>query len=175
MSTKYIFFKKAFLEGASIDLYPLNYHLQMGVMLTIIKVFIILFLLYLWEQGTRRKLSKQISKRFFRMSLQVYSLLGQTEDLFLEGAGRRPHREITPQEHLVVIREEKSLSFCEIRNNPTPPLLFIRPPYKYVLQGMKFYDKFVDRYQGLSKESCCHQGEDLTNSQSFQKKMFLGI
>ena len=39
-------------------------------------------------------------------------------------------REITPQEYLVVIRAEKSLSFCEIRNNPAPPLLIIRPSYK---------------------------------------------
>ena len=33
-------------------MYPLNYLLHMGVTLTIIKVFIILFLICLWEQGT---------------------------------------------------------------------------------------------------------------------------
>ena len=29
-----------------------------------------------------------------------------------------------PQEHTVVIKDEKSLSFCEIRNTPNPSLLF---------------------------------------------------
>ena len=45
----------------------------------------------------------------------------------------------------------KSLSFSEIWNNPTPPSFFIRSPYKQVLQDMEFYDKFVDRFQDLSK------------------------
>ena len=48
-------------------------------MLTIIKVFMILFLLCLWEQGTPWQFSKQISKLSFQMSFQIYSLLGQTE------------------------------------------------------------------------------------------------
>ena len=51
----------------------------MGVMLTIIKVFIILFLLCLWEQGTPWEFSKQISKLSFQLSVQIYSLLVQTE------------------------------------------------------------------------------------------------
>ena len=33
-----------------------------------------------------------------------------------------------PQEHLVVIRDEKSFSYCEFRNNSTSPLMFMRPP-----------------------------------------------
>ena len=28
------------------------------------------------------------------------------------------------------VRDEKSLSFCEIRNSPIPYLLFVRSPYK---------------------------------------------
>ena len=48
-------------------------------MLTIIKVFIILFLLCLWEQGTPEQFSKQISKLSFQLSFQIYSLLAQTE------------------------------------------------------------------------------------------------
>ena len=52
-----------------------------------------------------------------------------------------------PQEHLVVIKNEKSFSFFEIRNNSTLLLLFVRSPYKYALQGMAFYDKFVDRFR----------------------------
>ena len=51
----------------------------MGVMLTIIKVFIILFLLCQWEQGTPWQFSKQISKLSFQLSVQIYSVLGQTE------------------------------------------------------------------------------------------------
>ena len=75
---------------------------------------------------------------------------------FLEGARRGTTSSDYPQEHLVVIRDEKNLSFCEIQNNPIPLLLFIKSPYKQVLQGMEFHDKFVDRFQNLSKEFCCH-------------------
>ena len=48
-------------------------------MLTIIKVFVILFLLCLWEQGTPWQFSKQISKLSFQLSFQIYSLLAQTK------------------------------------------------------------------------------------------------
>ena len=41
----------------------------------------------------------------------------------------------------------KSLFFFEILNNATPPLFFIRHPYKQALQDMEFYDNFVDRFQ----------------------------
>ena len=51
----------------------------MGVMLTITKVFIILFLLCQCEQRTPWQFSKQISKLFFQLSFQIYSLLAQTE------------------------------------------------------------------------------------------------
>ena len=46
-------------------------------MLTIIKVFIILFLLCLWEKGTPWQSS--ICKLFSQFSCQEYSLLVQTE------------------------------------------------------------------------------------------------
>ena len=49
-------------------------------MLAIMKVFIILFLLCLWEQRTPWQFSKQISKLSFQLTVQVYSLLGQTEE-----------------------------------------------------------------------------------------------
>ena len=48
-------------------------------MLTIIKVFIIVFLLCLWEQRTTLQFSKKISKLSFQLSLQIYSFLAQTE------------------------------------------------------------------------------------------------
>ena len=71
-------------------------------MLTIMKVFIILFLLCLLEQVTPPwQLPKQISKLFFQMSVQVYSLFGQTEGdrkiFFWSVQERVPHREITPE------------------------------------------------------------------------------
>ena len=73
------------------------------------------------------------SKLFFQMSIQVYSCLDQTEDEerpFLESARREGASWDFPQEHLFAIRDERSLSFCKIQNNPSPSLLFIRPPYK---------------------------------------------
>ena len=45
----------------------------------------------------------------------------------------------------------KSLSFCEIWNDPTSPLFFIRPPHKQALQDMEFYDKLLDGFQDLPK------------------------
>ena len=49
-------------------------------MLTVIKVFIILFLICLWEQGASCEFSKQINKLLsFQLSFQIYSLLAQTE------------------------------------------------------------------------------------------------
>ena len=48
-------------------------------MLTIMKVFIILILLCLWEQGSPQQFSKQISKLFFQLSFHIYSSLAQTE------------------------------------------------------------------------------------------------
>ena len=83
---------KPFLEGESTDLSSkLSLTCEMGVMLTISKVFTILFLLSLWEEGIPWPFPKQISKLFFQMSVQVYSLLGQIEGertAFLEGARR---------------------------------------------------------------------------------------
>ena len=61
--------------------------LHVGVMLTIIKVFIILFLLV--RIRNILAIFKTNSKLSFQMSVQVYSLLGQTEGewkAFFEGA-----------------------------------------------------------------------------------------
>ena len=80
------------------QIYPLNYLLYKGVMLTIIKVFTILFLLCLLEQGKPRQFSKEISKLSFQLSVQVCSLLGQSEgerQAFFGGCKKgKPHREI---------------------------------------------------------------------------------
>ena len=60
-------------------IYPLNYLLHKGVMLTIIKVFIILFIPCLWKQGANWIFSKQDLKLSVELSVQRYYLLGQTE------------------------------------------------------------------------------------------------
>ena len=49
---------------------------------------------------------------------------------FLEGTRRGAALWNHSQVHLVVIKDKKSLSFCELLNNPTPFLLLIRPPYR---------------------------------------------
>ena len=74
----------------------------MGVMLTIIKVFINLFLLCLWEQGTPWQFSKQISKLSFQLSFWIYYLLTQTEGerSFLEGCKKGDHIVILPSKAL---------------------------------------------------------------------------
>ena len=73
----------------------------MEVMLPIIKVFIILLLLCLWEQGTPWQFSKQISKLSFQLSVQIYSILGQTEGgkkgLFWRVQEGGPHCKIIPK------------------------------------------------------------------------------
>ena len=109
--------------------------LHMGVILTIMKVLIILFLLCQEEQGTPWQYSKQISKISFQLSFRIYTLLAQPnlrgkKDISWKGARRGTTLWDYPQEHLVVIRDKKSLCFCEIWNNPSPALFFIRPPYK---------------------------------------------
>ena len=86
-------------------------------MLTIIKVFIILFLLCLWKQGTPWNFSKRISKLSFQLSLQIYSLLAQTEGarkaFFWKGERKRTTLRDYPPEHLVDITDEKVSPFVK--------------------------------------------------------------
>ena len=44
----------------------------------------------------------------------------------------------------------KSLSFCEIWNNSTPPVFFIKP-LTNKCPGHGVYDKILDGFQDLSK------------------------
>ena len=60
-----------------------------------------------------------------------------------------------PQEYLVVIRAEKVSSFVKFdiillapSLPPPPSFVFIRP---LQMQGMEFYDKFIDRFLDISK------------------------
>ena len=101
--------EEAFLKWTRVDLSSNLLH--MGIMLTIIKVFIILFLLCLWEQGTPRQFSKQIINISFQLSFQISSLLAQTEGerkVFFGGCKK--------EDHIVRLypRALGCLSFCEI-------------------------------------------------------------
>ena len=86
-------------------------------MLTIIKEFIILFLLCLWEQGTPWQFSKQISKLSFQLSFQIYSLLAQTEGerkaFFWKGERNGTTLRDYSQDHLVDITDEKVSPFVK--------------------------------------------------------------
>ena len=80
---KYILFltklkeERSFWSGQA-QIYPLNYLLHVGVMLTIIKVFIILFLLL--RIGTILAIFRiNQLKICFQLSVKVFSLLNQTE------------------------------------------------------------------------------------------------
>ena len=86
-------------------------------MLNIITVFIILFLLCLWQQGTPWQFSKQISKLSFQLSVQIYSLLDQTEGerkAFSGGCKKGNHIARLSPRALGCHQRWKSLSFCEI-------------------------------------------------------------
>ena len=87
-------------------------------MLTIIKVFIILFHLCLWEEGTPWNFSEQVSKPSFQFSFQINSLLAQTEGkrkVFLEECKKVDHIVRLPLRYnqFVDIKDEK-VPFCEI-------------------------------------------------------------
>ena len=96
--------RKTFSKQTSIDLF-LNYILHMSVMLTIMKVFILLILLCLWEQGTPQQFSKQISKLFFQLSFHIYSSLAQ--ETFESSV--------------------KNFSLCQFWNNKLIPLQILYP------------------------------------------------
>ena len=94
----------------------------MGLMLTIIKVFIILFLLCLWGLGTPWQVSKQISKLFFKQRPGIFSSWRNwrgEEGLFLESARRETASYDYPQKHLVFTRDKKVSPFVKFKIIPT--------------------------------------------------------
>ena len=96
------------------------------------------------------------------MSVHVYSLLGQTEwerKKSLKGDKNEAASWDYPQEHLVGIRDEKCLLFVKFEKTP-PFLCCLLDPLKTDTAGSGVL-KFVDRFQKLTKESCCRQGEGL--------------
>ena len=116
--------RKVYLEWTSTDLSSkLSLTTHVGLKSTIIKVFIILF------PGNFQ--NKSVSSPFSRVSRYVLFLVKA------KGRGRSfrrvreegPHCEITLKSTWLS-QEIKNLSFCEILNNPIPPLFFIRHAYK---------------------------------------------
>ena len=85
------------------------------------RVFIILIV----GIGISWQFSKQISKLSFQLSVQKYSLLGQREGERVQEGGNIVR--LPPRVLGCYHKRWKSLSFCEIWNNPTLPLFFIRP------------------------------------------------
>ena len=132
MSAQVKWERRPFWSG-HIYIYLLNHLLHMGVMLTIVKVFINLFLLCLWEQRTPWQFLKQISKLSFQLSVQIYFLLGQTEgerNTFFGGCKKTDYIVRLSPRAVGYHKRWKGLSFCKTWNNPTSPLLFIRSHYK---------------------------------------------
>ena len=91
------------------------------------------------------QLSKETSKFFFQMSLQVCSLLGQTEgkrNVFLWSVqGRGGAAGDYPQEHLVATIDKKISSYVKFENIPHL-LCYLINPITNKYNGMEFYDKF---------------------------------
>ena len=90
----------------------------MEVMLTIIKVFIIVFLLSLWENSSFNWVS--------RYTLLVLKLKGK-ERPFLEGCEKGEHIAILSPRALDCYKKWKRFSFCEISNS-YPSFVFLVDP-----------------------------------------------
>ena len=132
MQARFLFFFLRKIKSSKQDIYSLNYFIHVEVMLSNMKAFIILFLLCLWEQGIPWQFLKQISKLSFQLSVQIYSLLGQTEgerEAFF-GEYKKGSTLWDYPKAFNCHKRWKSLFFCEIWNNPTSPLFSIRPTYK---------------------------------------------
>ena len=115
MQARFLFFFLRKIKSSKQDIYSLNYLIHVEVMLSNMKAFIILFLLCLWEQGIHWQFLKQISKLSFQLSVQIYSLLGQTEgerEAFF-GEYKKGSTLWDYQKHLIVIRDEKVSSFVK--------------------------------------------------------------
>ena len=69
---------------------------------------------------------------------------------FLESEKRGATLQDYPQEHLVVIGDEKVSAFVKFEII-LPLLYFLLDLLQIAMQDMEFYDKFVDRFQDISK------------------------
>ena len=171
--------ERPFLERKSIDLSS-KLSLPYGVMLTI--------LMFYSACGNREYSggfqNKSVSSSFKWVSKYILSLakLKERRRPFLEGArmgGIRPmpqeHLRIT-REYLAVTRDEKSLSLFKKFEIISPLLCYLLDPLKNNYnRAWSSMINFVDRFQDLSKGSCCYQEEGLIITCSFKEKMFWGI
>ena len=116
-------------------------------MLTISKLFTILFLLCLLKLQ-----NKSVGSSFKRVSKYILFLakLKEIGRTFLEGVKTGRSKRLLP---LVVTREENSFSYCEIWNNLTPLLLFIRPLTSKHSRVWSSLINFLYRFRDLPKES----------------------
>ena len=123
--------EKAFLKWKKID-FSSKLSLHMDVMLTIIKVFIIPFLFCLWEQEHLGNFpNKSVSSPFNWVSRYILFLpkLKGKERPFLDGGCKKGDHIVRLSPRALGCHERwKSPSFCEIWNNPTPPLFFYQAP-----------------------------------------------
>ena len=110
-------------------IYPLNYFLHVGVMLTIIKVLSS----YSYSACGNKEhpgnfQNESASSPFSWVSRYVLFLakVKVKRKPFWRVQEGGPHCEITN----LLSEGMKNISFCKIWNNPAPPLSFIRPSYK---------------------------------------------
>ena len=135
----------------------------MGVILTITKVLIILFKLCQSEQGTPWQFSKQISKLSFRVSGYILFLPKlKGKGLSWKGARRGTTLWDYPQEHLVVIRDEKVSPFVKFEII-LPLLCFLLDPLtnKHCRAWSSMINLWIDSRTCQKKKSCCQQGQGL--------------
>ena len=131
-----------FLEWASIDLFLnyVNYYKSIHHPIPTLPVAI---------GNTQAMFKNQLALLSIKCPGMVSSVKGRVKSFWGYKKGGYIVR-LSPRE-FSYHKKWKSISFREIWNNPTPPLLFVKPPYKWALQDMELYDKFVDRFQDLSK------------------------
>ena len=118
-----------FLARNKNEIYPLNYLLPIGVMLTISKFFTIFFLI---------SLPVGIDSSFKWVPKYILFLAKLKGGRLLFGGGRGREFSVRLQQRaLCYCKETKQLSFWEIWDNWTSPLPFIRLPYKYISGPVK--------------------------------------
>ena len=113
--------------------------------------------------GTPWQFSKQISKLSFPLSSRYFLFLPKLkgkERPSLDGGCKKGDHIVRLSPRALVCHEGwKSLSFCEIWNNPTPPLCFYQTPLQISTARYGTHEQIPRPVK--SKESCCQQGKGL--------------
>ena len=129
----------------------------MRVMLTIVKVFIILFLLWLWEMGRLGSFQNRSASSSFKL-VSKYTLyldkLRRTRRTFLKGARRGDCIvRVSLKRFSCCKRWKKSLILWNLKQSHPSLAVLITTGHGFL--------KFADRFQDLSRRSCCQKGESL--------------